>query len=117
MQIPRQAALLRNFLGEADRADGRPLYEEIVVRAREAGLAGATVLRGSMGFGRKSHLHTTKILRLSTDLPIIVESVDTGAKIEAFLPTLDAYGTSLLVTLEKMTVIRYGEDASGVTDG
>jgi PII-like signaling protein len=117
MQIPKQAALLRIFLGEADRADGRPLYEEIVVRAREAGLAGATVLRGSMGFGRKSHLHTTKILRLSTDLPIIVEIIDTEAKIKAFLPTLDAYGTSLLVTLEKMTVIRYGEDASGVTDG
>jgi PII-like signaling protein len=117
MQIPRQAAHLRIFLGAADRADGRPLYEEIVVRAREAGLAGATVLRGSMGFGRKSHLHTTKILRFSTDLPIVVEIVDTEAKIEAFLPTLDAYGTSLLVTLEKMTVIRYGEDASGVTDG
>jgi PII-like signaling protein len=116
MQIPRQAALLRIFLGESDRADGRPLYEEIVVRAREAGLAGATVLRGSMGFGRKSHLHTAKILRLSTDLPIVVEIVDTEAKIAAFLPTLDAYGTSLLVTLEKMTVIRYGEDASGVTD-
>ena len=117
MQIPKQATLLRIFLGEADRADGRPLYEEIVTRARAAGLAGATVLRGPMGFGRTSHLHTAKILRLSTDLPIVIEIVDTEAKIQSFLQTLDAYPASFLVTLAPVTVVRYGEDASGVTDG
>ena len=100
MQIPETATLLRIFLGEADRADGRPLYEEIVLRAREAHLAGATVLRGPLGFGRTSRLHTAKILRLSTDLPIVIEIVDTEAKIRDFLPILDGYAASCLVTLE-----------------
>ena len=87
MQIPEQAALLRIFVGESDQTDdGRPVYEDIVIKAREAGLAGATVLRGPMGFGRSSHLHTAKILRLSEDLPFIVEIVDAEDKIRAFLP-------------------------------
>ena len=114
MQIPEKASLLRIFIGEDDRADGRPLYEAIVLRAREFHLAGATVLRGPLGFGRSSRLHTAKILRLSTDLPIIVEIVDTEEKIKAFLPTLNDLTKSCLITLEKVTVIRYGEDASGL---
>ena len=113
MQIPEQATLLRIFLGEGDRAGGRPLYEEIVLRAREARLAGATVLRGPLGFGRTSRLHTAKILRLSQDLPVVIEMVDTEQKIQAFLPTLDAYTASCLITLETVTVVRYGEGAKG----
>jgi PII-like signaling protein len=117
MEIPRDAMLLRIFLGEADKADGRPLYEEIVARARERHLAGATVLRGPMGFGRTSRLHTAKVLRLSSDLPIIVEIVDSAEKIEAFLPVLEAHGASCLVTLEKVTVIRYGDGSGAPADG
>jgi uncharacterized protein len=114
MQIAETATLLRIFLGEADRADGRPLYEEIVVRAREQNLAGATVLRGPLGFGRTSRLHTAKILRLSQDLPVVIEIVDSDSKIQCFLRLLDAYRASCLVTLEKVTVVRYGEDDSGL---
>lgn len=114
MKIPEKSALLRIFIGEDDRADGKPLYEDIVMKAREQHLAGATVLRGPLGFGRSSHLHTAKILRLSQDLPLIIEIVDTVEKINAFLPTLDAYDSSCLVTLQDVTVIRYGEDDSGV---
>ncbi len=114
MQVPKNATLLRIFLGEADRANGRPLYEEIVVRAREQHLAGATVLRGPIGFGRTSRLHTAKILRLSDDLPIIVEIVDSEEKIQAFLQCLEDYRASCLVTLEKVQVVRYGEDDSGL---
>ena len=109
MQLPRDALLLRIFVGENDRADGRPLYEAIVLKARELKLAGATVLRGPMGFGRSSHLHTTKILRLSEDLPFIVEIVDSEDKIDAFLPELERIMGSGLVTLEKVRVIRYGD--------
>jgi len=108
MDVPEEATLLRIFIGEDDKANGRPLYESIVLKAREAHLAGATVLRGPMGFGRSSHLHTAKILRLSQDLPLVVEIVDSKEKIEAFLPTLDCMMTSGLVTLEKAQVIRYG---------
>ncbi|GIL03365.1 MAG: hypothetical protein BroJett030_32640 [Alphaproteobacteria bacterium] len=108
MHIPEQAALLRIFIGEADQANGRPVYEDIVLKAREAHLAGATVLRGPMGFGRSSRLHTAKILRLSADLPIVIEIVDAEDKIRAFLPTLNAYPSSCLITLEKVTVLRYG---------
>lgn len=108
MDVPEEATLLRIFIGEDDKANGRPLYESIVLKAREAHLAGATVLRGPMGFGRSSHLHTAKILRLSQDLPLVVEIVDSKEKIEAFLPTLDGMMTSGLVTLEKAQVIRYG---------
>jgi hypothetical protein len=103
--------LLRIFIGENDRSpEGRPLYEAIVLKARDVHLAGATVLRGPMGFGHASRLHTTKILRLSEDLPLIIEIVDTEAKIKDFLPILDSMMTSGLVTLEKVQVLQYGED-------
>ena len=109
MTLPRDAMLLRTFFGEEDKYKGHPLYEAIVRKAREAHLAGATVLRGPMGFGHSSRLHTTKLLDLSQDLPIIIEIVDTEDKIRAFLPTLDAMMTSGLVTLEKVQVLQYGE--------
>lgn len=108
MQMPRQAMLLRIFIGEDDRDDGRPLYEAIVLKAREMQLAGATVLRGGMGFGRSSRLHTTKILRLSEDLPLVIEIVDSEEKIDAFLPVLQEIMSSGLVTLEKVQVLQYG---------
>ncbi|HYM03150.1 MAG TPA: DUF190 domain-containing protein [Stellaceae bacterium] len=110
MQIPRDAFLLRIFLGENERCDNRPLYEAIVLKARELHLAGATVIRGPLGFGHSSHLHTAKILRLSEDLPMIIEIVDQEDKIEAFLPVLDGMIGSGLVTLEKVRVLRYGSD-------
>jgi len=110
MSLPRDAMLLRIFFGEDDKFEGRPLHEAIVMAAREAHLAGATVLRGPMGFGRSSHVHTTKILRLSQDLPLIIEIVETEAAIKAFLPTLDRMIGSGLVTLEKVQVLQYGAD-------
>ena len=110
MDLPRDAMLLRIFFGEDDKHNGRPLYEAIVKAARSDKLAGATVLRGPMGYGRSSRLHTTKILRLSEDLPLIVEIVDTEEAIKAFLPTLDAMMGSGLVTLEKVQVLQYGAD-------
>jgi PII-like signaling protein len=113
MQIPKQAVLLRIFIGENDRAGGSPLYEAIVLKAREQHLAGATVLRGPMGFGASSRLHTAKILRLSEDLPLVIEIVDSEDKINAFLPTLDAIMTSGLITLEKVQVHHYGTGAAG----
>ena len=112
MSLPRDAMLLRVFLGEDDKFRGRPLYEAIVLAARQAKLAGATVLRGPMGFGRSSRLHTTKILRLSEDLPLVIEIVDTEDAIKGFLPTLDAIMGSGLVTLEKVQVLRYGADVT-----
>jgi PII-like signaling protein len=110
MDLPRDAMLLRIFFGEDDKFNGRPLYEAIVKAAREAKLAGATVLRGPMGFGRSSRVHTTKIIALSEDLPLIVEIVDTEQAIKAFVPTLDAMMGSGLVTLEKVQVLQYGAD-------
>ena|SRR4051812_1553990 len=107
MQIPHEAVLLRVFTGESDRWEHKPLYEAIVLKARELHLAGATVLRGSMGFGKSSRLHTTKVLRLSDDLPIIIEIVDSEEKIQAFLPVLDQMIGGGLVTLEKVRVINY----------
>jgi len=104
------ATLLRIFIGESDEFDGRPLYEAIVLQARETGLAGATVLRGPMGFGRSSHLHTTKVLRLSQDLPLLIEIVDTPDKIEAFVAALNGMMGSGLVTTEKVRVLRYGTE-------
>ena len=104
------AVLLRVFIGEDDRADGGPLYEAIVLKAREMGLAGATVLRGPMGFGHASTLHTAKILRLSQDLPVIVEIVDTEDRVRALLDAIDPLMTSALVTIEKVHVLRYGRD-------
>ena len=89
MELPRDAMLLRIFIGESDRWQGKPLYEAIVLKAREMHLAGATVLRGPMGFGKSSRLHTSKILRLSYDLPLVIEIVDAEDKINTFLPELD----------------------------
>jgi uncharacterized protein len=100
--------LLRIFIGENDHFDGKPLYESIVLKAREQGLAGATVLRGPMGFGHSSLLHTAKILRLSEDLPVIVEIVDTKEKLTTFLSLLDEMVKGGLVTLEEIRVVRYG---------
>ena len=112
MTILGEAVLLRIFCGEDDRHGNQPLYEAIILKAREAGLAGATMMRGAMGFGHSSHLHTTKILRLSQDLPIIIEMVDSREKIEGFLPGLDGMMGSALVTMEEVQVLRYGT-ASG----
>ncbi len=108
MQIPKQAVLLRIFIGENDRSGTSPLYEAIVLKAREQHLAGATVMRGPMGFGASSRLHTAKILRLSEDLPLVIEIVDSEENINAFLPTLDGMMTSGLITLEKVQVLQYG---------
>ncbi len=108
MQIPRDAVLLRIFIGESERSDHKPLYEAIVLKARELQLGGATVLRGPLGFGRSSHLHSAKLLRLSEDLPMIIEIVDSQAKIDAFLPVLDKMMGSGLITVEKVQVLQYG---------
>ena len=113
MQIPEDAVLLRIFIGESDRWEHKPLYEAIVMRAREQGLAGATVLRGPMGYGKTSRLHTAKILNLSTDLPLVIEIVDSEASINAFLPILDKMITGGLVTLEKVKVLHYRGEAKG----
>jgi uncharacterized protein len=107
MQLPQDSVLLRIFVGESDRFEGRPLYEAIVLKAREAGLAGATVLRSPMGYGANSRLHTAKILRLSDDLPMVIEIVDEETKINGFLPVLDGMMGGGLVTLEKIKVIHY----------
>jgi PII-like signaling protein len=107
MKLPYESELLRIFVGETDRYEGRPLYEAIVRKAREMGMAGATVLHGTMGFGAHSRVHTAKILRLSEDLPVVVEMVDMPQRIEAFLPVLDGMIDEGLVTLEKVKVIAY----------
>ena len=107
MQLPKEASLLRIFLGESDHAKGRPLHEVLVELAREQGLAGATVLRGIMGFGASSRMHSSKVLRLSEDLPIVVEIVDTEEKISAFLPKLEGCIGDGLVTLERAQVLSY----------
>lgn len=111
MKLEGEGKLLRIFLGEADRLDGKPLYELIVMKAREAGLAGTTVLRGIEGFGARSRIHTAKILRLSEDLPVVVEIVDTEEKIRSFMPTVDEMfqrsGSGGMVTLEKAEVVTY----------
>jgi hypothetical protein len=110
MHLPHDAMLLRIFLGESDRWQHKPLYEAIVLKAREQQLAGATVLRGPMGFGKSSRLHTAKILRLSFDLPLVIEIVDTEEKINGFLPIIDGMLQGGLVTLEKVRVIDYRAD-------
>jgi len=112
MNLPEDAVLLRIFIGESDRWKHQPLYEAIVMKARALHLAGATVLRGPMGFGKSSRLHTAKILRLSMDLPIVIEIVDTEEKINGFLPILDEMMGGGLVTLEKAKVIRYRHNQS-----
>jgi PII-like signaling protein len=108
MTLPRDAMLLRIFIGEDDKHRGRPLHQTIVKAAREAKLVGATVLRGPMGFGHSKRLHTTKILALSEDLPLVIEIVDTEAAIRAFPPVLEAMTASGLLTLEKVQVLQYG---------
>jgi uncharacterized protein len=110
MQIPRDAILLRIFFGEDDKYGSLPLHEAIVLKAREMHLGGTTVLRGHMGFGHSSRIHTTKILRLSQDLPVVVEIVDSQDKINVFLPVLDEMMGSGLVTIEKVQVLQYGAD-------
>lgn len=113
MELPRDAMLLRIFIGEEDELQGVPLYEKIVLKARQLKLAGATVLRGPMGFGKSSHLHTAKILRLSLDLPMVIEIVDSEDKIREFLPVLDELMRGGLATLERVQAIIYrGEQPS-----
>jgi PII-like signaling protein len=107
MEIPHEAVLLRIFIGESDRWHHQPLYEAIVLKAREMHLAGATVLRGAMGFGKSSRLHTAKILRLSLDLPLIIEIVDSEEKIQAFLPALNPMMGGGMLTLEKVKCLEY----------
>ncbi|HXG65087.1 MAG TPA: DUF190 domain-containing protein [Blastocatellia bacterium] len=107
MKISENGRLLRIFIGESDHWEGKPLYEAIILKAREMGIAGATMLRGMMGFGANSRIHTAKILRLSEDLPIIVEIVDNAEKIERLLPVIDEMAQEGLVTLEKVRVIQF----------
>lgn len=108
MTIPKEATLLRIFIGEDDRYQHQPLYEALVRKARQMHLAGATVLRGPMSFGHSSRLHTTKVLRLSADLPYVIEIVDSEQKIRTFLEAIDGMMGSGLVTLERVRVIQYG---------
>lgn len=110
MKLSGEVELLRVFIGESDRHHGRPLYEVIVEMARSEGLAGATVLRGTLGFGASSRIHTAKVLRLSEDLPMVVEIVDTTAKLEPFIQKLDAIITEGLITLEKVRVLAYRQN-------
>ncbi|MDD5132640.1 MAG: DUF190 domain-containing protein [bacterium] len=107
MKLPEEGMLLRVFIGETDKYQGKPLYEQIVLKARELNLAGATVVRGIMGFGADSRMHTSKILQLSNDLPIVIELVDVQEKIDLLLPFLDETVTEGLITLEKVKVIKY----------
>jgi PII-like signaling protein len=110
MQLPKQAVLLRIFIGENEKFDDSPLYEAVVLKAREMHMAGATVFRGPMGFGKSSLIHTDKILRLSMDLPLLIEIVDSEVKINEFLPVLDEMIDTGLVTLEKIQVLQYGSE-------
>ncbi len=107
MKLPPEGQLLRIFIGESDKYEGKPLYEWLVIKAKEHGLAGATVLRGLMGFGANSRIHTSKILRLSLDLPIVVEIVDTHEKIKKFLSCIETVVKGGLATLEKAEVHIY----------
>ena len=107
MKLPEEGTLLRVFIGETDSYNGKPLYEQIVLKARELNLAGATVVRGIMGFGADSRMHTAKILRLSEDLPIIIEIVDTEENLQKLQPFLDETVEEGLITLEKVKVIKY----------
>lgn len=112
MKIPAEGKLLRIFIGEADRWNNRPLYEEIILLARKEAMAGATAIKGFMGFGCKSRMHTAKILRLSEDLPVIIELVDSEEKINRFLPRLDEMVKEGLITLEKANVVMYRADGN-----
>jgi PII-like signaling protein len=115
MQIPRQAVLLRIFIGENDRFEDTPLHQAIVMKARELHLAGATVLRGPIGYGMSSRLHSAKILRLSEDLPLVIDIVDSEENINNFLPILSDMMSSGLVTLEKVQVLQYGQPKQAST--
>ncbi len=117
MKLPSEAELLRIFIGESDKHNGRPLYEIVVEEARKRGMAGATVLRGTLGFGAHSRIHTSKILRLSVDLPLVIEIVDQPDRIAAFLPQLDTLIKEGLVTLEKVRIITYRTNDSGEKEG
>jgi PII-like signaling protein len=110
MRIPREAVLLRIFFGENDKFQRLPLHEAIVLKAREMHLGGATMLRGHIGFGHSSRIHTTKILRLSQDLPVVVEIIDSKEKIDTFLPVLDGMMSSGLITMERAEVLQYGSE-------
>lgn len=107
MKLPSESVLLRIFIGETDKFDGRPLYKAIVEKARKRGMAGATVIRGILGFGANSRIHTSQILRLSEDLPLVIEIVDSEERINVFLPELDKMIGEGLVTLEKVRIITY----------
>jgi PII-like signaling protein len=113
MRIAEDGQLLRIFVGESDQWHGKPLYEALILKAREMGLAGATMMRGLMGYGAKSRIHTAKLLRLSEDLPVVVEIVDSEEKINAFLPVVDAMVQEGLVTLEPIKVIQYRSGSHG----
>lgn len=113
MRLPEDGRLLRVFIGESDKADGRPLYEAIVLKARELDLAGATVLRGIMGFGADSRVHTAKLLELSEDLPVVVEIVDSGENLDRLMPFLDEHVKEGLVTLEDVKVVKYRDHKGG----
>ncbi|MEO6874426.1 MAG: DUF190 domain-containing protein [Opitutaceae bacterium] len=115
MNLPSESVLLRIYIGESDRSGHQPLYEALVLKARELKLAGATVLRSPMGFGACSHVHTAKILQLSADLPMIIEIVDAEEKINAFLPVLDRMIGGGLVTMEKVRVIHYRDKAGSAS--
>lgn len=112
MKIEGEGQLLRIFIGESDRWHGRPLYEAITLKAREAGMAGATVFRGMMGFGADSHLHTAKVLRLSEDLPVVIEIVDNREKIQEILPVLDQMVTEGMITVEPVHILAYRHNGS-----
>ncbi len=114
MSLPEDGKILKIYIGESDRWEHKPLYEAIVEKAKETGMAGATVFRGPMGFGATSHLHTAKILRLSMDLPFVIEIVDTAEKVEKFLPILDVMIKGGLVTIEDVKVIHYLADKTAV---
>ena len=107
MKLPEEGILLRIFIGETDRIHGKALYEQIVLKARELGLAGATVVRGTMGFGASSRVHTAKILCLSEDLPVVIELIDTEENLNKLMPFIDENVTEGLVTMEKVRVIKY----------
>ena len=107
MNLPEEGMLLRIFIGESDTYKGKTLYEQIVIKARELNLAGATVIRGIMGFGAHSRIHTAKLLALSEDMPVVVEIVDTEEKLNSLLPFLDEIMKDGMVTIEKAKVIRY----------
>jgi len=115
MKIEGEGKLLRIFVGESDRWQGKPLYQAIVERVRQEGLAGATVIRGIEGFGADSRLHTARILRLSEDLPVVVEIVDSAEQIERILPVLDEMVGEGMVTVERVEVIAYRGSAPGVS--